>query len=112
MVLCRALKDPGHRSSYGSANLVHMFGKNPSEVKSQRIDMLMMLLTQTSQSDFDRLCRLRENYEKKDLLKFHQQVQIVSETLLSTFMLRNITNQMFLEHFRIFNSYRLVHLSI
>ena len=36
----------------------------------------------------------------------------LSETLLSTFMLRNITNQMFLEHFRIFNSYRLVHLSI
>ena len=43
---------------------------------------------------------------KESLLKFHQQVQIVSETLLSTFMLRNITNQMFLEHFRIFNSYR------
>ena len=36
--MCRTLKDPGDRSSYGSANLVHMFGKNPSEVKSQRID--------------------------------------------------------------------------
>ena len=28
-VMCRALKDPSDRSSYGSGNLVHMFGKNP-----------------------------------------------------------------------------------
>ncbi len=40
-VMCRALIDSGAGSSYASANLVHMFGKNPSEVKSQRIDMLM-----------------------------------------------------------------------
>lgn len=40
-VMCRALIDSGAGSSYASANLVHMVGKTPSEVKSQRIDMLM-----------------------------------------------------------------------
>ena len=40
-IMCRALIDSGAGNSYASANLVDALGKKPSEVKSQRIDMLM-----------------------------------------------------------------------
>ena len=62
-VMCRALKDPGDRSSYGSANLVHMFGKNPSEVKSQRIDMLVASKTTRVKVYDAKVSSLDENFK-------------------------------------------------
>ncbi len=35
-VMCRASKDPGHRSSYGSANLVHTVCNGNMQVKCAR----------------------------------------------------------------------------
>ena len=40
-VMCRALIDSGAGSSYASAKLINALEAKPSEIKSQRIDMLM-----------------------------------------------------------------------
>ena len=40
-VKCRALIDSGAGGSYASASLINTTGDRPSEVKYQRIDMLM-----------------------------------------------------------------------
>ena len=40
-VQCRALIDSGAGSSYASAKLINMIDKQPSVIKTQRIDMLM-----------------------------------------------------------------------
>ena len=40
-VMCRALIDSGAGSSYASAKLINALEVKPSEIKSQRIDMLM-----------------------------------------------------------------------
>ena len=44
-VMCRALIDSGAGSSYASAKLISTINKQPSEVKTQRIDMLMAAKT-------------------------------------------------------------------
>ena len=43
--MCRALIDSGAGSSYASAKLINALEVKPSEIKSQRIDMLMTLQT-------------------------------------------------------------------
>ena len=62
-VMCRALIDSGAGSSYASANLVDMFGKNPSEVKSQRIDMLMASKTTRVEIYDAEVSSLDENFK-------------------------------------------------
>ena len=62
-VMCRALIDSGAGSSYASANLVDMFGKNPSEVKSQRIDMLMASKTTRVEIHDAEVSSLDENFK-------------------------------------------------
>ena len=62
-VMCRALIDSGAGSSYASANLVDMFGKNPSEVKSQRIHMLMASKTTRVEIYDAEVSSLDENFK-------------------------------------------------
>ena len=49
-ITCRALINSGAGSSYASAKLIKMLNIKPSEIKRQRIDMLMS--TRTSQMEF------------------------------------------------------------
>ena len=56
-VMCRALIDSGAGSSYASAKLINALEVKPSEIKSQRIDMLMTSQTKKIEIDDVQLVR-------------------------------------------------------
>ena len=62
-VMCRALIDTNAGSSYASGNLVDVFGKNLSEVKSQRIHMLMASKTTRVQIYDAKVSSLDESFK-------------------------------------------------
>ena len=62
-VKCRALIDSGAGGSYASAKLMSMIAKQPSEVKTQRIDMLMATKTTRIEMYDTEVCSLDESYK-------------------------------------------------
>ena len=61
--LCRALIDSGAGGSYASAKLISMINKQPCEVKTQQIDMLMVTKTTRIEMYDTEVCSLHESHK-------------------------------------------------
>ena len=55
-ITCRALIDSGASSSYASAKLINLLNTKPSEIKRQRIDMLMSSCSSVMESYDVNIC--------------------------------------------------------
>ena len=62
-VMCRALIDSGAGGSYASAKLIKMINQQPSEIKTQRIDMLIASKTTRIEIDDTEVSSLDEGFK-------------------------------------------------